>query len=147
MTGSLCGGNIGSRLSTTVGYERRSNAILAEVDSKEGFVRQCLRLDNLPAVPPYWRRMRRQNMAGVTPLGALVEPAALSAAELHERQQAGAVVLDARAPEAFGGGHVPGALNVGLGAAFPTWAGTVLPDDTEMLLVLDHPTDLWDVVW
>ncbi len=53
VAGSLCGGNIGSRLSTTVGYERRTNAILASVASKEGFVDQCLRVDNLPAVPPY----------------------------------------------------------------------------------------------
>jgi hydroxyacylglutathione hydrolase len=69
VAGSLCGGNIGSRLSTTVGYERRTNAVLAEVDSSEGFMRECLRLDNLPAVPPYWRRMRSQNLRGLAPLG------------------------------------------------------------------------------
>ncbi len=69
--GSLCGGNIGSRLSTAVGYERRSNPILAEIDSTENFVDECLRLDNLPVVPPYWRRMRAQNLHGVAPLGWL----------------------------------------------------------------------------
>ncbi len=78
VAGSLCGGNIGSRLSTTVGYERRTNAILANVSSKGEFVEQCLRLDNLPAVPPYWRRMRRQNMHGVARLGVLYEPPALT---------------------------------------------------------------------
>ncbi|WP_219418036.1 rhodanese-like domain-containing protein [Pseudonocardia nigra] len=147
VAGSLCGGNIGSRLSTTVGYERRTNAILAQVDSTEGFVRECLRLDNLPAVPPYWRRMRSQNLAGVAPLGVPAEPPALTAAEFAAQQDAGALVLDTRAPEAFGGGHIPGALNVGLGAAFPTWAGTVLPDQADVLLVLDRPGDLWDVAW
>jgi len=39
VSGSLCGGNIGSRLSTTVGYERRTNAILAKVSSSD----QCCR--------------------------------------------------------------------------------------------------------
>ncbi|HWH36022.1 MAG TPA: MBL fold metallo-hydrolase, partial [Acidimicrobiales bacterium] len=78
VAGSLCGGNIGSRLSTTVGFERRANAILAQVSSKDGFVEQCLRLDNLPAVPPYWRRMRRQNLEGVRPLGVLGEPPPLA---------------------------------------------------------------------
>lgn len=52
VSGSLCGGNIGSRLSTTVGFERKTNAILARVSSSEEFVEECVRLDNLPAVPP-----------------------------------------------------------------------------------------------
>ena len=147
VAGSLCGGNIGSRLSTTIGYERRANAILSEVDSKEGFVRECIRLDNLPAVPPYWRRMRTQNLDGVAPLGPLAEPPALSVAEFDEHHRGGAVVLDARSPEAFGGGHLPGALNVGLGSSFATWAGTVLRDDERVLLVLDRPSDLWEAAW
>ncbi|MDQ3885788.1 MAG: rhodanese-like domain-containing protein [Actinomycetota bacterium] len=147
VAGSLCGGNIGSRLSTTVGFERQTNAILAEVDSTDGFVRECLRLDNLPAVPPYWRRMRAQNLAGVAALGQLAEPPALTVAEFAQQQQAGALILDTRAPEAFGGGHVPGALNVGLGSAFTTWAGTVLPDQAAVLLVLDQPEDLWEATW
>ncbi|CAN5359056.1 hypothetical protein BH20ACT9_BH20ACT9_00640 [soil metagenome] len=112
VAGSLCGGNIGSRLSTTVGYERRANAILSEVDSSDRFVERCLRLDNLPAVPPYWRRMRAQNLAGVRPLGVLGEPRAVEVDEFARQQAQGAVVLDTRQPEAFGGGHIPGALNV-----------------------------------
>lgn len=146
VAGSLCGGNIGSRLSTTVGYERRTNAILAGVDSTETFVGECLRLDNLPAVPPYWRRMRAQNLAGVPALGVLSEPPALSVTEFAEQQEA-ALVLDARSPEAFAGGHIPGALNVGLGAAFATWAGTVLPDQSAVLLVLERPQDVWEASW
>ncbi len=147
VAGSLCGGNIGSRLSTTVGYERRTNAILANVTSKGEFVEQCLRLDNLPAVPPYWRRMRGQNLAGVTRLGVLREPPALKPDGVRRAVADGAVVLDTRPPEAFGGGHVPGALNAGLGAAFPTWAGTVLPEDADVVLVLDSPDDLWTATW
>lgn len=144
VAGSLCAGNIGSRLSTTLGYERRTNPILAEVDSTDDFVRECLRMDNLPAVPPYWQRMRAQNMAGVAPLGVLGEPPALGVDEFAEQQAGGAVVLDTRAPEAFGGGHVPGALNVGLGPDFATWSGTVLPEGARVLLVLDGAADLWE---
>ena len=57
------------------------------------------------------------------------------------------MVLDTRPPEAFGGGHIPGALNVGQGASFPTWAGTVLADDARVVLVLDSAADLWPVTW
>jgi hydroxyacylglutathione hydrolase len=147
VAGSLCGGNIGSRLSTTVGYERRTNEILARVSSEGEFVEQCLRLDNLPAVPPYWKRMRRQNLAGVVPLGVLREPPALQPDAVQQAVRDGAVVLDTRSPEAFGGGHVPGALNVGQGAAFPTWAGTVLDEDAAVVVVLDSAADLWPVSW
>ena len=147
VAGSLCGGNIGSRLSTTVGFEKRTNAILAEVASKDEFVEQCLRLDNLPAVPPYWARMRAQNLAGVAPLGAVGEPPALGTEGARRAAGEGAVVLDTRPPEAFGGGHIPGALNVGQGAAFPTWAGTVLDAGAPAVLVLDSPADLWAVTW
>jgi hydroxyacylglutathione hydrolase len=147
VAGSLCGGNIGSRLSTTVGYERRTNQILATVSSKAEFVEQCLRLDNLPAVPPYWKRMRRQNLAGAAALGVLGEPPALGPDAVRRAAIDGAVVLDTRPPEAFGGGHIPGALNVGHGASFPTWAGTVLDEDVAAVLVLDSPADLWPVTW
>jgi hypothetical protein len=37
-----------------------------------------LRLDSLPAVPPYWRRMRAQNMSGVAALRQPAEPPALA---------------------------------------------------------------------
>jgi hydroxyacylglutathione hydrolase len=147
VAGSLCGGNIGSRLSTTVGYERRTNAALARVDSSTEFVRECLRLDNLPALPPYWRRMRAQNLAGPPALGVLGEPSALQPEEFAERRQAGALVLDTRSPEAFAGGHIPGALSAGLGSSFATWAGTVLPADASVLLVLENPGDLWEATW
>ena len=147
VAGSLCGGSIGSRLSTTVGYERRTNPILAEVDAKDQFVEECLRLDNLPAVPPYWRRMRTQNLDGVRPLGVLGEPSALTVEEFKHISSAGAVIVDVRSPEAFGGAHVTGALNVGANGSFATWAGTVLAEDARVLLVLDGPDQLLPVTW
>lgn len=147
VAGSLCGGNIGSRLSTTVGFERKTNAILARVSSSEQFVDECMRLDNLPAVPPYWRRMRAQNLAGPQLLGCIGEPPALQVSEVKERIASGAIVLDVRAPEAFAGGHIPGALNVGNGTSFPTWAGTVLPEGAEVVLVLNDPDELWETTW
>lgn len=147
VAGSLCGGHIGSRLSTTVGHERKMNRMLAALGTKEEFVRDCLNLENLPAVPPYWRRMRAQNQQGPPLLGVLREPPPLRVPEFKRAQEQGAAVLDCRSPEAFGGGHIPGALNVGADNSFPTWAGTVLPPDIPYLLVLEKAEDLWDVCW
>jgi hydroxyacylglutathione hydrolase len=149
VSGSLCGGHIASRLSTTLGYERRTQALLRAIDDLgEGETPDpaLLGLDALPAVPPYWRRMRRLNSDGPPRLGVLAEPPPLDPAGLCARRARGACILDTRDPESFSV-HVPGALNAGLHGAFPTWAGTVLPGDAEIVLVLDRPADLWDACW
>jgi len=104
-------------------------------------------LDNLPAVPPYWRRMRSKNLAGPELLGVLREPPALKPNEFAGHIRDGAVVLDARSSEAWAGGHIPGALNVGLSNSFSTWAGTVLGDGDRVLLVLEDPDLLWEASW
>ncbi|HXV78797.1 MAG TPA: MBL fold metallo-hydrolase [Candidatus Binatia bacterium] len=146
VSGSLCGGSIGSRLSTTVGYERRMNKLLAALSSEVDFVANCLNLENLPAVPPYWERMRKLNQQGPSPLGSLGEPPALTTGDFERLANQGAIILDCRSPEAFTA-HIPGAINVGLGSSFPTWAGTALPDGKSIILVLDHSRDLWEACW
>ena len=55
-------------------------------------------------------------------------------------RRGGAVVLDTRSPEAFGGGHIPGVLNVDLqGGQFGTRAAWLLPPDKPVILVLEGP--------
>lgn len=146
VAGSLCGGHIGSRLSTTIGYERRLNRLLAALQSAPDSALRHLDLKHLPAVPPYWRRMHSQNRAGPAPLGVLAEPPALSVAAFERLRADGAVVLDCRAPEAFAI-HIPGALSVGLGPAFSTWVGTVVPPAVALVLVLERADDLWEACW
>lgn len=147
VAGSLCGGNIGSMLVTTIGYERRMNRLLRSAVDQRTFLRQCVDLEHLPVVPPYWKRMRAANQRGPEALGVLTEPEALPPEAFSRRMDGGAVVLDCRSPEAFAGGHIPGSLNVGLSSSFPTWAGTVLPADRPVLLVLESPDQLWEVCW
>ena len=57
------------------------------------------------------------------------------------------ILIDVRPAAEFKYGHIPGALNVGLGNSFSTWAGTVLAAEARVLLVLDDPADLWDASW
>jgi len=147
VAGSLCGGSIGSMLSTTIGYERRMNRQLAQLADTEGFVANCLDLGELPTVPPYWRRMRQQNMEGPPLLGMLSAPPALQP-DAFERlgREDGYYIVDCRSPEAFSA-HIPRALNVSSGSSFPTWAGTVLPEGARTLLVVEHPAELPELYW
>jgi len=147
VAGSLCGGNIGSMLFTTIGYEKRMNQMLQCIRDEQEFVKQCIDFDSLPTVPPYWPRMRKQNQTGPKPVGVLADPPALNVKRFAEERDRGALVLDCRLPEAFGGAHIPRAYNVGLTSSFPTWAGSILPPDTPILLVLDWPSQLWEATW
>jgi len=146
VAGSLCGGSIGSRLSTTIGYERRMNKMLANMTSQDEFSKQCIDLSELPAVPPYWPRMRKANRQGPPLLGVLSDPPPLQVSQFKQLRNEGALVLDCRSPEAFAS-HIPDAVNVGLSSSFATWAGSVLPPDVPLILVLENPQYLWEVCW
>jgi hydroxyacylglutathione hydrolase len=90
--------------------------------------------------------MRKMNREGPAPLGTLAEPPALLADQFERLARDGASVLDCRSPEAFAA-HIPGAINVGLGSSFPTWAGTALPGGASIVLVIDSDRDLWEACW
>jgi hydroxyacylglutathione hydrolase len=122
------------------------NKLLAALSSESEFVADCLNLENLPAVPPYWKRMRKLNRQGPPVLGTFGEPRPLLADEFERLARDRAVILDCRSPEAYAA-HIPGAINVGLGSSFSIWAGTAVPEASSIILVLDDPSDLWDACW
>ena len=47
---------------------------------------------------------------------------------------------------AFGGGHIPGAMNIGGSPVLSIWAGWMLASNEPLLLVLENENDLEDVV-
>lgn len=130
--GSMCGRNISKETSSTIGEQRRFNHALRPM-AKDEFVRMMT--TDLPEQPAYFPRDAEINRAGASPLGDLPRPAALRPEEVASLSNQGHVVLDVRGPEEFGAGHVPGALNVGLGGQFASWAGTLIPLGTPLVLV------------
>jgi hydroxyacylglutathione hydrolase len=138
-SGSLCGRGIGGKRTTTIGYERRFNAALQQ-PSREAFVDYVL--NNNPGIPACHRRIRPGNLEGPGDW-RLPEPRPLAVEEFRHLAGRGALVVDLRTGLAFGGGHVPGALNIGLGPSFATWAGWLLPADTLLLFILERD-DQWE---
>ncbi len=138
--GSLCGKAIGSRSSSTVGFERRYNVAL-EKRAEEAWIAALL--GGMPIAPPYFRRMKRVNAAGPRILGLeLPGQRRFSAREVNERTCEDCLIVDTRSQEAFASAHIPGAINIPMGPNLPTWAGWVLPYDRPTLLVLDDPSDM-----
>jgi hydroxyacylglutathione hydrolase len=138
--GSLCGKAIGSRRSSTVGFERRFNVSLAPADETD-WTRKLLR--GMPLAPPYFRRMKKLNAEGPPVLGPeLPGGKRFSAKEVHERLCEHCLVVDVRSKEAFAAAHIPGSINIPLGPSLPTWAGWVLPYDKRLLIVPSQPSDV-----
>ncbi len=137
--GSLCGSGIGGKRWSTIGFERRHNPALVQPDA-EAFTRFIL--EDQPSVPAHWRHMRPMNQAGATPMADLARPRPMTGDEVAHAAGHGATIMDVRDPDLFAAGHVPGAVSVGLGDTFGTWAGAVAPIDRELVLVVDDPDQL-----
>jgi hydroxyacylglutathione hydrolase len=139
--GSLCASGIASTPVSTIGYERRHNALL-RIEDVDDFARRLLHRQ--PAVPRYFARMRPTNQAGPPLLGGRVpEARPMSLAETQAALAGGALLLDLRSPASHAVAHAPGSLSIPLAASFGTWLGWVVEPDRPLVLVLDHPED-WD---
>ena len=119
--GSLCGRQMSSESSSTIGKQRHSNyALLAK--SSEDFVH--LLTDNLPARPEYFVQEVDLNRRGAAPLSELPSLAALSAPEVLELQRGGALVVDTRPAMQFAVAHVPGSIHIALTGQYASWAAS-----------------------
>jgi hydroxyacylglutathione hydrolase len=134
-SGSVCGGDIARRDRSAIGFERAHNDKL--VADRDAFV--AMKTAEEHVVPPYFRRMEEWNQQGNAPIYPRVpDPTPLSPGEVAERMEGGAVVVDARMPQAFAGGHIPGSLNIWEGG-LSAYLGWMVRPGTDIVLVL--PTD------
>jgi hydroxyacylglutathione hydrolase len=142
--GSLCGKAIGSRRSSTLGFERRFNPALKPMP-QEQWTENLLR--GMPLAPPYFKRMKQINSTGPRLLGCeMPGQKRFRAAEVHQRLCDHCMVVDVRPKEAFASAHVPGSINIPIGPALATWAGWVLPYDKRLVLMASQPADVPEVV-
>jgi hydroxyacylglutathione hydrolase len=142
--GSPCGADIGDRLSSTIGYERRFNAFLHFQDVKS-FTDYAL--STAPPEPAYYPRMKKLNVKGPEVLGNLPPVRGLPPQCFQEAiKEDDHVLIDTRMMLAFGGGHIKGALNIGGSPMLSLWAGWLLDPIKPILLVLESDEKLNEVV-
>jgi glyoxylase-like metal-dependent hydrolase (beta-lactamase superfamily II)/rhodanese-related sulfurtransferase len=137
--GSLCGRQMGSERSSTIGRERRFNYAL-QARTREEFIH--LLTDSLPPRPEYFGRDVELNRQGAAPLETLPPPQPLSAAEVRQLQSGGAVVLDTRPLMEFAVAHVPGSVHVALSGQFASWAARLIGLDRRIVLVASDQDQL-----
>jgi hydroxyacylglutathione hydrolase len=142
--GSPCGADIGDRLSSTIGYERKFNQFLQFADVKS-FTDYAIK--TAPPVPHYYPVMKKVNAKGPEILGSLPRVPALPPKAFKEAiEKKTGVLVDVRTMLAFGGGHIPGALNIGGSPILSIWAGWMLDPEEPILLVLENEDSIDEVV-
>src|SRR6266480_955860 len=142
--GSPCGADIGERLSSTIGYERKFNKFLQFPDVKS-FTDYAK--NTAPPVPHYYPVMKKLNAKGPEILGGLPRVQGLPPKAFKEAiEKKVGTLVDTRTMLAFGGGHIPGALNIGGSPVLSIWAGWMLASNPPILLVLENENDLEDVI-
>jgi len=132
--GSMCGRNLSTETSSTIGEQRKLNYALRPM-AKEDFVKMMT--TDLPEAPAYFSKDAEINRTGATALNELPRPAPLMPVEVCKLAAQGYVILDVRAAPEFGAGHVPGALNIGLGGQFASWAGCLIPMNSPIVIVAE----------
>ena len=136
--GSLCGSGMSERAESTLGYERLSQPLF-KLD-EDAFV--CEILKSVPPMPTYYPRMKELNSRGASKVAVPPGENSLTPAQVAALVSDGRVtVIDLRRPEAFGGAHIPGAVNIGAGQNLSLWAGWMLTPEMRLLLVNDKGDD------
>lgn len=130
--GSACGKNLSTKMSSTLGEQRRTNYALA-LQSEDEFVAAVT--EGQPLTPPYFSFDARRNRELRPLLDEHQAPRAVSFEELRSLRRPNLVVLDTREPPDFAAGHLAGSLNVGLSGRFAEYAGDVIRPDQPILLV------------
>ena len=132
--GSMCGRNMSKETSSTIGEQKKSNYALKPM-SKDVFVHMMT--SDLPEAPAYFAKDAEINRIGAGELDTVQRPAALAPHEVAGLAAKGYVVLDVRSAADFGAGHVPAAINIGLGGQFAIWSASLISMDTPIVIVAD----------
>jgi glyoxylase-like metal-dependent hydrolase (beta-lactamase superfamily II)/rhodanese-related sulfurtransferase len=130
--GSACGKNLSTQRWSTIGDQRRTNYACRPM-SEDEFL--AVVTEGQPAAPDYFVFDAVQNRKQHDVLDPGAAPVPLELDEVLARQAAGAVVVDAREPQEFAAGYLPGSLSVPADGRFAETAGSVVRPDQEVVVV------------
>jgi hydroxyacylglutathione hydrolase len=142
--GSLCGRALGAKWRSTIGYERLYNSAL-QIRERNQFVKSLT--TEMPPAPDHFSRCSAINGKGPALVSSLPAPEEMEPVRFaREAQKKDSVVLDIRPYAAFGGQHIAGSYHIDYGGNFPTFAGWVIPEDKNILLVVPEAVQVSEVL-
>lgn len=135
--GSACGKNMAKETSDTLGHQKQTNYALRPDMTKEAFIREVT--TGLVTPPAYFPLNVLMNIKGYESIDKVMErgrhafsPEAFETAA----NETGALILDTRDAQEFAKGFIPNSINIGIDGNFAPWAGTLIPDIQQPLLLV-----------
>ncbi|MBT5877335.1 MAG: MBL fold metallo-hydrolase, partial [Candidatus Latescibacteria bacterium] len=134
--GSLCGKNLSKDTVSTIGVQRAYNYALQPM-TKEAFI-GVVTADQ-PESPGYFAYDAEFNLSEHSTLDQVLsrELNPLTLETVIQKQNEGAQILDVRDGTDYEGGHLLGAMNIGLGGQYASWAGTLLNRSNPIILITE----------
>lgn len=138
--GSACGKNMSKETSDTLGNQKKTNYALRPGLTKSEFVKEIL--TGLTPPPAYFPKnvvlniKGYESIDGVVARGTKAIPVDEFDSLIHETD---ALILDTRLPDKFKKGFIPGSWNIGLQGSFAVWAGTLIKDIRQKILLVVEP--------
>jgi glyoxylase-like metal-dependent hydrolase (beta-lactamase superfamily II)/rhodanese-related sulfurtransferase len=137
--GSACGKNMSKETFDSLGHQKAVNYALRADMTREEFIKEVT--NGLMPPPAYFPLNVALNKHGYDSIDTVLErgtkalsPRAFEAAA----NETGALILDTRNAETFSRDFVPNSINIGIDGSFAPWAGALIPDlKQEILLVTD----------
>ena len=130
--GSLCGKGMSTKSNSTIGFEKQNNEILNL--SQEMFKNRMMQ--SFPERPKSFAHIINMNKNGAPLLDRCPVVQDMSPAQVQEEINRGALVLDTRDTAAFGGVHIPDAINIGFAKQTANWIGMVIDSDKALILIV-----------
>jgi rhodanese-related sulfurtransferase len=140
--GSLCGRGMSAKSSSTLGFERKANAMLNCPDYKTFHAEMT---KQFPARPKSFTHIITTNLNGAPLLECCPTEKALPVDRFETLMDDGAVVIDTRDMAAYGGFHIPGSINIGFEKQLANWVGMVV-DPASKILVIAEGREAYDAM-
>jgi hydroxyacylglutathione hydrolase len=138
--GSACGKNMSKETSDTLGNQKKVNYALRTGLTKDEFVKEIL--SGLTPPPAYFPKNVIMNIKGYESIDDVIHrgTTAVTVTDVDKLiHEADVLVLDTRKPEEFRKGFIPGSWNIGLDGSFAVWAGTLIKDIRQKILLIVEP--------
>src|SRR5260221_5989557 len=136
-SGSACGKNMSKEPSDTLGHQKMTNYALRPDMTKEEFIEEVTA--GLLPPPSYFPMNVLLNRVGYESIDQVLNRAqqALSPDEFERvASDTGALIIDTRIAQTFAIGFIPNSINIGIDGNFAPWAGTMIPDIRQAILLI-----------
>ncbi|GEN76276.1 MBL fold metallo-hydrolase [Chryseobacterium hagamense] len=134
--GSACGKNMQKETTDSLGNQKKTNYALNQED-KEHFIKAVT--DGLLPPPAYFGMNVAMNRKGYSSFDEVLSNGlqTLSPEEFEETaEHSGALILDVRSNGDFAKGFIPQSVNIGLDGDFAPWAGALIIDVLQPILLV-----------